>query len=218
MRTVPLTVPGADIGLLCPAPRAACSLTHVYAPAELTWRRAALVNNSNLARAAADAQLQQVLVARSKALMSAVKSFAARQQQASAGGVVKGDAPGSSASSAHGAGNLAGVFAAAAAAAAVATAAGVRVGGGRVKWGEEDQDLWRKVWEGKSAEEGDNEEAAVAAAGSTTAGLHAPKALADIVESLVGAYLIDSSSSGQRRGYDWRAGWRLVQQLLPYLR
>lgn len=92
------------------------------------------------------------------------------------------------------------------------------MGGGRVRWGEEDEDLWQQVWEGKSAEEGDSEEGVVAAAGSTTAGLHAPKALADIVESLVGAYLIDSSSIGQRRGYDWGAGWRLLQQLLPYLR
>lgn len=205
---------GAEIGLLYPAVRAACSVTQVYAPAELTWRRAALVNNSNLARAAADARLQKVLAARSKALMSAVKRFAARQQQASAGGVAGGDGPGSSASSARGALDLAGVFAAAAA----AVAPGVRVGGSRVRWGEEDQDLWWEVWEGKSADEGDSEEAVVAAAGSTTAGLHAPKALADIVESLVGAYLIDSSSSAQRRGYDWGAGWRLVQQLLPYLR
>lgn len=45
--------------------------------------------------------------------------------------------------------------------------------------------MWKKVWEGKRADGSDGEEAVVAA-GSITAVLPAPKALADIGESLVG--------------------------------
>jgi dsRNA-specific ribonuclease len=70
---------------------------------------------------------------------------------------------------------------------------------------------------------------AAAANGSGGAGavdavakLYAPKALADIVESLVGAVLVDSSRSSSSAGsgerYNWAASWQVVQRLLPTLR
>eukprot|EP00775_Hariotina_reticulata_P012039 gene12039-12182_t len=45
------------------------SAAHVYTPAQLTWRRAALVNNSNLARVAAAAGLHKQLSTRSRPLV-----------------------------------------------------------------------------------------------------------------------------------------------------
>jgi dsRNA-specific ribonuclease len=64
-----------------------------------------------------------------------------------------------------------------------------------------------------------SKQACAAADGGTPAETRAPKLLADVVESVVAAVLIDSSSSRKKRqGYDWEAGWRVVQRLLPSLR
>lgn len=128
------------------------------------------------------------------------------------------------------------------AAAAAVPAAGPRSGSSKgLRWTEEDHKLWRKVWVLKSFEEGEEEveesaadadDAAAAAAPAGSEGqnsafddgkrkLYAPKALADIVESLVGAVLVDSSSSSSRGNadhYNWAAAWQVVQRLLLSLR
>lgn len=219
----------------------------MYAPAELTWRRAALVNNINLARAAADAQLQQHLRANSGPLMRGIKRFAAKQQQQQ--GPEQTDTT-------HSSGPGARVFAVlAAAATAVGHSAGLRSAAKASSWGDEDEDIWREVWASSSSsgldeDQDDNQAAAEGVSGSAvgavddshsgvagaTVGTHpsaataavkqrAPKALADIVESLVGAVLVDSSSgslgaggSSSRVGggsYNWAAAWQAVRQLLP---
>jgi dsRNA-specific ribonuclease len=107
-------------------------------------------------------------------------------------------------------------------------------------WGEEDYQVWHKVWVMNSFDEEDEQTAAqtagpqdgvddlhpTAADGSGGAGggdavakLYAPKALADIVESLVGAVLVDSSRSSSRgERFNWAAAWQVVQRLLPPLR
>jgi len=229
----------------------------VYAPAELTWRRAALVNNINLARAAAAAGLQQHLVAHSRPLTHVIKRFAAAQQQqqqrgdaaAAAAGGVSGSNGGSSGGRVSGGvgGFLAGVVAAAGGGRAAAGGGG---GGRAAHWGVEDEAVWNKVWLTNSFDEEDEGTAAAAAAaaggdgagggeqqGSTAAvagdgagggegskggpsKLRAPKVLADLVESVVAAVLLDSSSgSGSRsKGYNWGEALRVLQRLLPSLR
>jgi hypothetical protein len=96
-------------------------------------------------------------------------------------------------------------------------------------WGEEDEAIWSAEWDGRGSKAADidGQTAAAAEGGDAAVGeqppkLHAPKALADVVESLVGAVLVDSSSTGSTAGagqqYNWSAGWKVVQQLLPSLR
>jgi dsRNA-specific ribonuclease len=195
----------------------------VYAPAELTWRRGALVNNTHLARLAAAAGLQAHVSAHSRALRGAMHRFAAAQQQQKPG------------DGGNGTGQQVG-FAApqAAAAPAAAVADGSRLGG-LSRWTASDIAVWERVWRAPHGRDGDDSgggDGASHAAGVVARAQRAPKVLADVVEALVAAVLVDSSSSsssssrsssssssssGQEQSLNWGATWAVLQRLMPSL-
>ncbi|WIA14737.1 hypothetical protein OEZ85_003223 [Tetradesmus obliquus] len=208
-----------------------------YAPAELSWRRAALVNNTHLGRAAAAAGLQQHLQARSSQLDRAVRRFAEAQAAAAAG--IEADAAAAAdrqaeseeqreqalqqllqevAPGVHWSSDCRricqDVWAAprkttAAADAASASGNGVSANASRSSTQQTDQ----------AAAGPEAAAAAAAAAGDDKAPrrkpLRAPKVVADLVESTIGAVYVDSMAGGVGRGeHAWQEVWGAVQRLL----
>jgi len=214
-----------------------CSAAHVYTPAQLTWRRSALVNNLNLARAAAAAGLDRQLSARSRQLVKLMKKFVDatmsnvsgsgqqirrhQQQQSAIEWPVDGEVEPMVIDEWDAAENKQGWPVVAAAAAAASDQEGLDL----AKM--EDEKIWDEVWsanaEHQQALDNDNEDV-------HTPAPSAPKVLADVVESVIGAVFVDSSSSSRQsagsRSSDmqqvpntssssgWEAAWQAAQQLL----
>jgi dsRNA-specific ribonuclease len=200
-----------------------------YAPAELSWRRAALVNNSHLGRAAAAAGLQQHLQARSTQLERAVRRFAAAQAAAAAGllpdaAAAKNQADDDeeqqqqvlvnfleeAAPDKHWSGSCRGIWQDVwAGPEKISTAAGGKVdglgtGGARSS--------------AQQADQAAGPQAAAAAGGdklSRRKPVRAPKVVADLVESIIGAVFVDSMAGGTaQHAHAWQQVWQTVQRLL----
>ena len=216
-----------------------CSAAHVYTPAQLTWRRSALVNNLNLARAAAAAGLDRQLSARSRQLVKLMKKFVDatmsnvsgsgqqirrhQHQQSAIEWPVDGEVEPMVIDEWDAAENMQGWPVVAAADAA---AASDQEGLDLAKM--EDDKIWDEVWsanaEHKQALDNGHEDV-------HTPAPSAPKVLADVVESVIGAVFVDSTSSSSRQGAGrrssdmqqvpntssssgWEAAWEAAQQLL----
>lgn len=187
----------------------------IYTPAELTWRRAALVNNTQLGRAAAAATLQHQLQSRSRQLSKAVKRFLR-------GAEACGEATAAAAGSGLGARQA--VVAAVAAVTALGPAAV------SVQWSEECAAIWQQIWaepRGRAVSSSADEQAAAEGDGVFGADrpvARPPKVLADLIESIVGAVFVDSAHGRSCEGgtvgassMSWENTWRVAKHLLPLL-
>jgi dsRNA-specific ribonuclease len=206
----------------------------MYAPAELSWRRAALVNNAHLGRAAAAAGLQQHLQARSTQLDRAVRRFV--QAQAAAAAADSDDVaalrPTTSEQQQQDA----------------ALQTFLQEAAPSMHWSSSCVDIWRDVWTRHRSStplaaagagnpkdngvgissDGGLQDAALSNAAEQDAGAaaaavtavrkkpaKAPKVVADLVESIIGAVFVDSAAgSAADAALAWQRVWHTVQRLL----
>lgn len=214
------------------------SAARIYTPAQLTWRRAALVNNVNLARVAASAGLDQQLTAKSKQLVKAINRFAAAARTATDddstasndGQQDQGLGPGASMSSPDQQGDECLEGPAAAATAVIDDCPAKEEGPGWIA--DEADTIWSEVWSSADAASGQGQAQQTGHSCPKHAEqLCAPKALADVVESMIGAVFVDGASSSSTGGGNaggatgsrqleadasgcWKVAWAAVWQLV----
>ena len=190
------------------------SVTQAYSPEELTESKTVLVSNAKLAQVAAEAQLHQHLNIHSKGLAKLITRFVAgtdgsTSSGSSATGSVMGPEPSSTGSR------------------PVAVAPQLPRWLESSAWGAEDDAVWRQEWWSQTSGDKEGGEAAGAVAeleGVSSSQQHGPKVLADVVEALVAAVLVDSSTAGAvgsrsstaaaDASYYWAEVSRVLQRLL----
>jgi dsRNA-specific ribonuclease len=215
-----------------------CRSAATYAPAELSWRRAALVNNAHLGRAAAAAGLQQHLQARSTQLDRVVRRFVQAQAAAAAAGSDDVAALGPTTSEQQQQQQQ-----------DAALQTFLQEASPRMHWSSSCVDIWRDVWTRRRkstplaaagaghskgngvgvSSDGGLQDAALSNAAEQDAGAaatravtsarkkpaKAPKVVADLVESIIGAVLVDSAAGGATdAALAWQRVWHTVQRLL----
>eukprot|EP00879_Flechtneria_rotunda_P005312 GHRR01005599.1.p1 GENE.GHRR01005599.1~~GHRR01005599.1.p1 ORF type:complete len:445 (+),score=184.70 GHRR01005599.1:92-1336(+) len=209
----------------------ASSATSIYAPAIMTRGRAALVNNTNLARAAAAAGLHKYIKFKARNLAKNISMFVSRHNPVQDSiKAMEVAAPGSPHKHQQEQPQLADWLYAPAGAAAVATGTACSVVNSNavpslLQWSERDLRVWRDVWDpdstyGAARIDGSTTNKADHAEGQHKQGdngwQRAPKALADVAESIIGAALIDSNV-GNNGNLTWTSAWGIIQRLLPTL-